>query len=111
MQCHPKCTFVKLKATFGKCYQKVQIDEQVYMALRVIKQAMNKKMEVYYEHILKLANCLNHKMNNSLLTTFFQIKLVPYLWITIIGMKWNTLFLHKEVRVTCKKNIGDANEY
>jgi hypothetical protein len=54
MQFHPKCTFVKLEVVFCNCYQKVQIDEQVYMALRVIKQAMNKKMEVIYIKISKL---------------------------------------------------------
>jgi len=32
------------------------MDEQMYMALRVIKQG--EKVEVYYEHILKLVNCL-----------------------------------------------------
>lgn len=41
------------------------------MALRVIKQAMDKKVEIYYEHLLKLVNCLNHKVDNNLLTTFF----------------------------------------
>jgi hypothetical protein len=31
------CIFEKLKAIFCKHYQKVQMDEQMYMALRVIK--------------------------------------------------------------------------
>jgi hypothetical protein len=26
-------------------------------------------------------------------------------------MKWDILFLHKDVVVTCKENMGDANEY
>ncbi len=34
------------------------MDEQVYMALRMIKQCGDKKVEVYYECILKLANYL-----------------------------------------------------
>jgi len=71
MQSHPGCTFTKLEVVFYKCYQKVQKIEQVYMALKVIKQTLNEKVEVYYECILKLANCLNHKANNSLFTTFF----------------------------------------
>ncbi len=37
VKAHPICKFEKLEAMFGKCYQKVQMDEQVYMALRVIK--------------------------------------------------------------------------
>jgi hypothetical protein len=34
------------------------MDEQVYMALWMIKQGGDKKVEVYYECILKLANYL-----------------------------------------------------
>ncbi len=67
-------------------------------------------MEVYYERILKLANCLHHKVDDKLLITFFWAKLVPYLWVAIAGMKQDILF-HKEAAMTCKDNLGDANEY
>jgi hypothetical protein len=53
------------------------------MALKIIKQGNNEKVKVYYEWILKLANCLQHKADDNLLTTFFQIGLVPYLQIAI----------------------------
>ncbi len=33
------------------------MNEQVYMALRMIKQGGDEKVDVYYERILKLANC------------------------------------------------------
>jgi hypothetical protein len=69
MQFHPGCTFIALEATFYKCYWKAT-HEHVYIALRVIKQAMDKKKEVYYECILKLGNCLNHKADNNLLDIF-----------------------------------------
>ncbi len=39
----------------GKCEQINKC-----MALRVIKQIVDKKVEVYYEHILKLTNNLQH---------------------------------------------------
>jgi hypothetical protein len=55
---HLVCRFEKLKATFCKCYQKLQMNKQVYMALRVIKQGGDNKVEVYYEYILNLTNCL-----------------------------------------------------
>jgi len=58
IRAHPICKFEKLEAMFCKCYQKVQMDEQVYMALWVIKQGGDEKVEVYNECILKLANCL-----------------------------------------------------
>jgi hypothetical protein len=41
------------------------------MALRVIKQGSDEKVEVYYEWTLKLANYLQHKADDNLLTTFF----------------------------------------
>jgi hypothetical protein len=41
------------------------------MALQVIKQGKDEKVEVYYEHILKLVNYLQHQTNDILLTTFF----------------------------------------
>ncbi len=52
------CRFEELEVTFCKRYQKVQMDEQVYMALRMLKQGGNEKVEIYYERILKVANCL-----------------------------------------------------
>jgi hypothetical protein len=70
-------------------------------------------VEVYYECILKLTNCLQHHGNDSLclLTTFFQAYLQLYLWIVIVGMKRDTFFEHKKIVVTCEESMGDANEY
>jgi hypothetical protein len=42
------------------------------MALQVIKQGGDEKVEVYYERILKLTNYLQHQKDDNLLTTFFQ---------------------------------------
>jgi hypothetical protein len=33
MKAHPICKFEELELTFCKRYQKIQLDEQVYMAL------------------------------------------------------------------------------
>jgi hypothetical protein len=33
-------------------------DEKVYMQLRNIQQQTSKRVEVYYEQLLKLTNCL-----------------------------------------------------
>jgi hypothetical protein len=59
MQAHPVCKFKELEVAFYKNYQKVQIDEQVYMSLWVIKQGGDKKVQVYYERILKLLSSSN----------------------------------------------------
>jgi hypothetical protein len=47
------------------------MDEQMYMALQVIKQGGDKKVEVYYELILKLVNCFHHQAYDNLVTLFF----------------------------------------
>jgi hypothetical protein len=57
MEAHLACKFEELKVAFCKHYWKVQIDEQVHMALWVIKQGGDEKVKVYYECILILANC------------------------------------------------------
>ncbi len=66
------------------------------MAFKVIKQGNNEKVEVYYEQILKLANCFQQKVDDNLLTTFFRARLVPYLQIASTRMKRDILFEHKE---------------
>jgi hypothetical protein len=53
------------------------------MTLKIIKQGNNEKVKIYYERILKLANYLQHKVDDNLLTTFFRVGLVPYLQIAI----------------------------
>ncbi len=60
VRAHLVCKFEKLETGFCKCYRKVQIDEQVYMPLRMIKQGGDKNMEVYYECMLNLVNYLQH---------------------------------------------------
>jgi len=54
----PEMFFCRVKSSFCKQYQTMQTNNQVYMALYVIKQSVTEKVEVYYTRILKLANCL-----------------------------------------------------
>jgi hypothetical protein len=58
MQSNVGCTFLELEVAFCKRYRIIQNNEHVYMALIVIKQGNDEKVEVYYERILKLANYL-----------------------------------------------------
>jgi hypothetical protein len=58
MKAHLVYRFDELEVMFYKCYQKIQMHEQVYMALRMIKQGGDEKVEIYYKCLLKLANCL-----------------------------------------------------
>ncbi len=108
MQFHSGCTFLELEAAFCKRYRTIQNDDK---AFRVIKQGNDEKVKVYYEWIFKLANYLQHKADDILLTTFFQARLVPYLWIIITGMKQDTLFEHKEYVVAYEKIMANVEEY
>jgi hypothetical protein len=81
------------------------------MTLWVIKQGGDEKVEVYYEHILKLANYFQHQTYDNLLTIFFWTCLQPYFWIAKVEMKWDTLFEHKKDVVICEESMGNANEY
>ncbi len=103
--------FCKIRSNFCKWYQIVQTNEQVYMAFYVIKQGIIEKVEVYYKRILKLANCLQHKAKDNLLTIFYRVGLVPYLKVATIGMKCNSLFEHKEIAITCEERMGDPTKY
>jgi hypothetical protein len=65
----------------------VQTYEHVYMVYKVIKQAIDEKVKVYYGCIFKLANCFQHKANDNLFTISFKLNLLPCMIIAKIGMK------------------------
>jgi hypothetical protein len=56
-----------------------------------MKHERNEIVEVYYERLLTLANSLQHKTINSLLTIIFRFGLQPYLCVAIISTKKETL--------------------
>jgi hypothetical protein len=49
------------------------------MQLHNIQQQIVEFVEVYYERLLKLANCLQVSTTNVFLTTIFKASLLPYL--------------------------------
>jgi hypothetical protein len=63
------------------------------------------------KRILKLANCFHYQIDDNLLKTFFKHVYNHIFHIAIMGMKKDTLFKHKETKMTCEKNMGNANEY
>jgi hypothetical protein len=56
VQDHPNCTFEELEQTFCKRFRILKNNEEVYMQFQNIQQQTTKCVEVYYEHLLKLAN-------------------------------------------------------
>jgi hypothetical protein len=73
------------------------------MQLQNIQQTIE-RVEVYYEHLLKLINCLHVKATYVFLTIIFKASLLSCLRLAIACMKRNTLIEHKEVVVVCEEN-------
>jgi hypothetical protein len=65
-----------------------------------------KRVEVYYERLLKLTNSLQHKTINSFLTIVFEFGLQPYLHVATTCMKRKTLHQHKEAALVCEEGIS-----
>jgi hypothetical protein len=74
------------------------------MELCNTQQQIAKHVEVYYEHLLKLANCLHVKATNVVFTTIFKVSLLPYVKLMIAGMKKDTLMEDKKAVVVCEEN-------
>jgi len=71
----PNHTFLELTKTFCKHHWKTQNDEQIYMELKNMKQNNIERVEVYYEHIQKLAHGLQVLTTNNFLTIVFRMGL------------------------------------
>jgi hypothetical protein len=74
-----------------------------------MKQKKNEKVEVYNDRLLKLANNLQHKTIDNFLTIVFRSRLQPYLCVTIIGMKRETLQQDKEIVLVCEERIFEID--
>ncbi len=55
---HPNYFFEELEQAICKWFKIVKNDEEVYMQLQNIQQQTIESVEVYYECLLKLTNCL-----------------------------------------------------
>jgi len=51
--------------------------------------------------LIEIVNCLQVKTINVFLVVVFRIGLLPYLGLTTMGMKQDTLIEHKEAIVVC----------
>jgi hypothetical protein len=58
VQDHFNYTFDQLEQKFCNFLWIVKIDEEVYMQLKNLQQQVGKRIKVYYEHSLKLVDCL-----------------------------------------------------
>jgi len=70
-----------------------------------MKHENNERVEIYYEILLKLANCLQHNTKNNFLAIVFRSRLQPYLRVTTTGMKRKTPQQHKETTLVCEEGI------
>jgi hypothetical protein len=69
-----------------------------------IQQQTTECVEVYYECLLKLANCLQVRATYVFITTVFKANLLPYLRLTTASMKKSTLIKHKEAAIVCEES-------
>jgi hypothetical protein len=72
--------------------------------LQNIQQQITKHVEVYYECLLKLTNCLHVRTTNVFITIIFKACLLPYLKLTITSVKRNTLIEHEGIVVVCEES-------
>jgi hypothetical protein len=61
-------------------------------------------VEVYYERLLKLTNCLHVKTTYVFLTIIFRIGLLLYLILKIASMNEDTSIEHKETAIICEES-------
>jgi hypothetical protein len=72
--------------------------------LKNLQQQVGERIEVYYECLLKLTNYLHVKTTYVFFTTIFKTGLLPYLTLTIGGVKRDTLMEHKEATIVCEES-------
>jgi hypothetical protein len=58
VQDHPSCMLGKLEQGFCKWFWTTKNDEEVYMQLKYIQRQIVECVEVYYEQLFKLTNCI-----------------------------------------------------
>ncbi len=72
------------------------------MQLGNLQQQVNKRVEVYYECLLKLSNYLQVKATNVFFITIFRASLQPYLRLATTSMARDTFIKHKKVVMICE---------
>jgi hypothetical protein len=85
---HPNCTWKQFKVAFMKRYKEQHIDEQVYVALKTLKQGDNERVEDYYERFMKL---MQTPMGEGFMLSNFWTGLLDYL--RVITSMQNIAFL------------------
>jgi hypothetical protein len=61
-------------------------------------------VDVYYEHLLKLASCLQVKATDVFFIIIFRVGLQSYLRLATTGVAKDTLIKHKEVTMICEES-------
>jgi hypothetical protein len=79
-----------MEQAFCKWFKIIKNNEKVYMQLWNIQQQIIERVEVYYERLLKLIDCLHVKATYVFLTTVFRVGLLPYLKLAIAAIERGT---------------------
>jgi hypothetical protein len=80
-----------LEQAFCKQFKTMKNGEEAYIQLWNTQQQIVEHVEVYYEHLLKLTNCLHVKATCVFLTTVLRASdaLPSSLIDSNVNMKWN----------------------
>ncbi len=72
--------------------------------MKNLQQQVGEREDVYYKCLLKLTNQLHARTTYVFLTIVFKASLLPYLILTIVGVKRDTLMEHKEAIIVCQES-------
>jgi hypothetical protein len=100
----PNCTFEKLEQAVCKHFPNYEEQQRSLCVVEEPPTIVGGWVEVYYEHLLKLANYLQVKAINVFLITIFKARLQPYCRLAIVSMVINSIIKHKEVAIIYEDN-------
>ena len=105
----PNTTFNDLITAFRKRYRMINSEEKAYKQLHQLIQQPRKKIEVYYERLMKIANLLEMKHDDHSFITYFRLGLLPHLKIATVGMARSTLRQQLQFALQVEEGLSESN--
>jgi len=87
----PDSTWRELRTAFCRRYRKEQTDEQIYAAIKQLKQGPNEKVEEYYEKFMDLVDNLSSPPGSGFVMTNFRTGLTDSLQYALSSHEFGTL--------------------
>ena len=87
----PHSTWPELKAAFCRRYRKEQTDEQIYAAIKHMKQGSNEKVEEFYERFMDLVDNLSSQLGSGFVMTNFRTGLTDSLQYALSSREFTSM--------------------